>query len=42
MKKYLMAFIFGFAVLLTVSSCEDNLSDITKQETEKAKTQKPN
>ena len=42
MKKYLMALILGLAVLLTVSSCEDNMNEITKQETEKSKPTKPN
>lgn len=41
MKKYLMAFILGFAVLMTVSSCEDSMSEITKQETEKPKVSRP-
>lgn len=41
MKKYLMAFIFGFAVLLMTSSCEDNMSEITKQEGEKDKVVRP-
>lgn len=42
MKKYLMAFILGFAVLMTVSSCEDNMSEITKQEVDKTKIERPN
>lgn len=41
MKKYLMALIFGFAVLMTVSSCDDNMSEITKQEVDKTKVEEP-
>lgn len=32
MKKYVMALILGFAVLFTVSSCEDSMEEITTLE----------
>ncbi len=41
MKKYLMAFILGFAVLMTVSSCEDSMSEITLENTGKEKVKQP-
>ncbi len=41
MKKYLMAFILGFAVLMTVSSCEDASDEITIETTENTKEKKP-
>ena len=41
MKKYVMALIVCFGVLMTVSSCEGISEDITIENNEKIKDKKP-